>query len=105
MYIVAVPTPIDLYQQPDLTALREASQTVGALLKKRRYSDLRIDGLPRSDGRGVCAYLGKRVRGLHTTAISLWVTRPSASTLVISTIPWRLSARLSQARTPEEHRK
>ena len=34
VYIVAVPTPIDLYQQPDLTALREASQTVGALLKK-----------------------------------------------------------------------
>ncbi|GJH39912.1 nucleotide sugar dehydrogenase [Capnocytophaga sp. HP1101] len=34
VYIVAVPTPIDLYQQPDLTALREASTTVGRLLKK-----------------------------------------------------------------------
>ena len=34
VYIVAVPTPIDLYQQPDLTALRKASATVGALLKK-----------------------------------------------------------------------
>lgn len=33
VYIVAVPTPIDLYQQPDLTALREASRTVGSLLK------------------------------------------------------------------------
>ena len=31
---MAVPTPIDLYQQPDLTALRKASATVGALLKK-----------------------------------------------------------------------
>ena len=34
VYIVAVPTPIDLYQQPDLTALREASNTVGSLLKQ-----------------------------------------------------------------------
>ena len=34
VYIVAVPTPIDLYQQPDLTALRKASKTVGTLLKQ-----------------------------------------------------------------------
>ncbi len=34
VYIVAVPTPIDLYQQPDLTALREASRMVGGCLKK-----------------------------------------------------------------------
>ena len=34
VYIGAVPTPIDLYQQPDLTALREASSTVGSLLKQ-----------------------------------------------------------------------
>ena len=34
VYIVAVPTPIDLYQQPDLTALREASRTLGSLLKQ-----------------------------------------------------------------------
>ena len=34
VYIVAVPTPIDLYQQPDLTALCEASNTVASLLKQ-----------------------------------------------------------------------
>ena len=34
VYIIAVPTPIDLYQQPDLTALRNASHTVATLLKK-----------------------------------------------------------------------
>nr|WP_314561783.1 nucleotide sugar dehydrogenase [uncultured Capnocytophaga sp.] len=34
VYIIAVPTPIDLYQQPDLTALRTASHTVATLLKK-----------------------------------------------------------------------
>ena len=34
VYIIAVPTPIDLYQQPDLTALRNASHTVATLLKE-----------------------------------------------------------------------
>ena len=34
VYIIAVPTPIDLYQQPDLTALRSASHTVATLLKE-----------------------------------------------------------------------
>lgn len=32
VYIVGVPTPIDMYQQPDLTALREASISVGSVL-------------------------------------------------------------------------
>ena len=100
VYIVAVPTPIDLYQQPDLTALREASQTVGALLKKGDiviYESTVYPGVTEE----VCVPILESVSGLHTTAISLWVTRPSASTLVISTIPWRLSARLPQALPPE----
>jgi UDP-N-acetyl-D-glucosamine/UDP-N-acetyl-D-galactosamine dehydrogenase len=36
-YIVAVPTPIDCYNQPDLTALREATSTVAGALKKGDY--------------------------------------------------------------------
>ena len=32
IYIVTVPTPIDVYNRPDLTALRAASQVVGAVL-------------------------------------------------------------------------
>jgi len=36
-YIVAVPTPIDEYNQPDLTALLGASSTVGKSLKKGDY--------------------------------------------------------------------
>jgi UDP-N-acetyl-D-galactosamine dehydrogenase len=34
IYIVTVPTPIDSYNRPDLTALKGASKTVGAALKK-----------------------------------------------------------------------
>lgn len=34
IYIVTVPTPIDEYNNPDLTPLKKASQTVGKLLKK-----------------------------------------------------------------------
>ena len=34
LYIVTVPTPIDINHQPDLTPLRKASQTVGKVLKR-----------------------------------------------------------------------
>ena len=34
VYIIGVPTPIDLYQQPDLRPLEIASQTVGKYLKE-----------------------------------------------------------------------
>ncbi len=36
-YIVAVPTPIDVYNQPDLTALRAATSTIAKGLKKGDY--------------------------------------------------------------------
>ena len=34
IYIVTVPTPIDIYKKPDLTPLISASKTIGSLLKK-----------------------------------------------------------------------
>ncbi|WP_448664966.1 Vi polysaccharide biosynthesis UDP-N-acetylglucosamine C-6 dehydrogenase TviB [Sphingomonas sp. CJ20] len=34
IYIVTVPTPIDAHRQPDLTALRRASEVVGGVLKR-----------------------------------------------------------------------
>ncbi len=36
-YIVAVPTPIDAFKQPDLTILKAATKTVGKTLKKGDY--------------------------------------------------------------------
>ena len=36
-YIVAVPTPIDEYKQPDLSPVLKASETVGSVLKKGDY--------------------------------------------------------------------
>ncbi|MEI7943036.1 MAG: Vi polysaccharide biosynthesis UDP-N-acetylglucosamine C-6 dehydrogenase TviB, partial [Candidatus Riflemargulisbacteria bacterium] len=34
IYIVTVPTPIDIYKKPDLTPLLKASETIGKVLKK-----------------------------------------------------------------------
>ena len=34
IFIVTVPTPIDKYKKPDLTALEKSSETVGDVLKK-----------------------------------------------------------------------
>lgn len=34
LYIITVPTPIDVHKQPDLTPLRKASETVGSVLKQ-----------------------------------------------------------------------
>jgi UDP-N-acetyl-D-galactosamine dehydrogenase len=34
VFIVTVPTPIDEYKRPDLTALRRASETVGAVMRR-----------------------------------------------------------------------
>ncbi len=35
IYIVTVPTPINIYKQPDLTPLKKASRLLGSLLKKQ----------------------------------------------------------------------
>ena len=35
IYIVTVPTPINIYKQPDLTPLKKASKLIGGLLKKQ----------------------------------------------------------------------
>ena len=35
IYIITVPTPIDRHNKPDLTPLKEASQSIGLILKKR----------------------------------------------------------------------
>lgn len=35
IFIITVPTPVDKYNKPDLTPLKKASQTVGAVLKNR----------------------------------------------------------------------
>ena len=34
IFIVTVPTPIDAYQQPDLTPLKKASSLIGSIIKK-----------------------------------------------------------------------
>ena len=57
-YIVAVPTPIDESNQPDLKPLLSATRSVGKVLKKGDY----VVCLSRLYGGGVCAHIGKGVR-------------------------------------------
>ena len=45
-YIVAVPTPIDSNNRPDLGPMISASRTIGPHLKKGDVVVLRVDGLP-----------------------------------------------------------
>lgn len=42
IYIITVPTPVDKNNRPVLTPLYKSSETVGKVLKKRRYCYLRI---------------------------------------------------------------
>ena len=49
-YVVAVPTPVDGNNNPDLSPLYGASETVGKVISKGRYRGLRVDGLSGRDG-------------------------------------------------------
>ncbi len=57
IFIVAVPTPVDEHNVPQLDALRSATETVGKALK-RRPGHLRVHRLPRMHRRGVRTHPG-----------------------------------------------
>ena len=61
-FIVAVPTPIDAHNTPDLRPLIGASNTVGAVLKKGRLRRIRINGLPWMYGRRLRTRAGRKIR-------------------------------------------
>ena len=62
VYIVAVPTPIDRANRPDLTLLVKASETVGAVMEKGAIVVYEFHGLSRLHARGVRARVGARLR-------------------------------------------
>ena len=62
IYIITVPTPVDKNNRPVLTPLYKSSETVGKVLKKRRYCYLRIYCLSGSDRRGMHSGFGKSFR-------------------------------------------
>ena len=60
-YIITVPTPVDKNNRPILTPLIKASETVGAVLKKRRYRNLRIYSVSWSYRRGLYSCIRKSI--------------------------------------------
>ena len=64
VFIVTVPTPVDIYKRPDLTALLRASETVGRALKKGDvviYESTVYPGATQED----CVPVLERVSGLR----------------------------------------
>ena len=61
-FIVAVPTPVDTDNRPDLAALKSASRIVGKALQTGAVVVYEFDGLSRCDGGGLRAGAGERLR-------------------------------------------
>ena len=55
-FIVTVPTPVNKFNKPDLKALKRATRMIGDILKKKRYSDLRVNRLSWVYRRAMCSY-------------------------------------------------
>jgi UDP-N-acetyl-D-galactosamine dehydrogenase len=61
-FIVAVPTPIDKHNTPDLRPLISASETIGKVLKKGRLCRVRIHNISGLHGRRLFAGARKNFR-------------------------------------------
>jgi len=67
VYIVAVPTPVDKYQHPDMTALEMASRTVGSVISKGAIVIYESTVYPGAT-EGFCASIIEEVSGLKLNA-------------------------------------
>lgn len=77
-YVVAVPTPVDGNNNPDLTPLYKASETVGRVIAAGDivvYESTVYPGVTEDE----CIPVVERVSGCVSTATSSRVTRPNGS--------------------------
>ena len=91
-YVVAVPTPVDRHNNPDLTPLYKASETVGKVLGKGDivvYESTVYPGVTEDE----CIPVVERVSGLKSIQISLPVIPRSGSIRETNSIQWRKSKR------------
>ncbi len=61
IFIVAVPTPIDKANRPDLAALVRASETVAQFMRSGAVVIYEFDCLSRLHSRSLCSYTGENV--------------------------------------------
>ncbi|GAW65990.1 GDP-mannose dehydrogenase [Geoanaerobacter pelophilus] len=97
-HIVAVPTPIDEANQPDLSLVCLASETVGKALKPGDivvYESTVYPGVTEDE----CIPVLERVSGLKGGSTSRWATARSGSTRATRSTPSPRSRRWSPART------
>lgn len=91
-YVVAVPTPVDCHNNPDLTPLYGASTTVGQVISKGDvvvYESTVYPGVTEEE----CIPVVERVSGLKFNEDFLPGTVRSASIRVTNCIRWRKSRR------------
>ena len=79
-FVVAVPTPVDENNVPDLTPVVKASETVGKALEQGRRRRLRVDRLPGRHRGGLRPDPRQGLRPRRRARTSSSATRPSAST-------------------------
>ena len=77
IYIITVPTPIDEYKTPDLTALQKASETVGHVIQK---GDIVIYESTEAPQKKSVFLLSKNTRDSPSTKTSLPATALNVST-------------------------
>jgi UDP-N-acetyl-D-glucosamine/UDP-N-acetyl-D-galactosamine dehydrogenase len=86
-HIVAVPTPIDKHNLPDMTPLLKASHTVGKVLKKGDYVVYESTVYPGAHGRRLHPHPRAGIRIEATLPISRWATPRSGSIPATGTHP------------------
>ena len=94
-YVVAVPTPVDVNNRPDLEPLLKASETVGKVISKGDvvvYESTVYPGVTEEE----CLPVVERVSGLKFNADFFADTVLSVSIQVTSFIRWRRSRKLLQ---------
>ena len=79
-YIVTVPTPIDRFNNPDLTPLLKASATIGKTLRKGTSLYTRVPSIRAVRRRTACLYWKKRADYISTRT-------SSAGTALSASIP------------------
>jgi UDP-N-acetyl-D-galactosamine dehydrogenase len=86
-FIVAVPTPVDEHNVPDLTPVKKASETIGKVIKKGDYVVFESTVYPGCTEEDCLPIIEQAFRSSFQRPTSSWVIRLSGSIRVIKNIP------------------
>ena len=89
VYIITVPTPVDINNNPDMNALREASKLVGSVIKKDEIVIYESTVFPGATEE-ICVPLIEDISGLNIILISFAVTALKELIQVIRKINYQI---------------